>query len=189
MFSAPRDSETLVSPGLPTCMLAPCGLRKRATTVENSVSPKTFFYYFKRNLRGLGVSRGMAWTIRRDCLELWQDLVLQDMGEVDFHVFGKYWKLTSSPNTSKLVLGPPDWSSVFFVKARVSSQELSNKLISHKTTPKQHIFRSHFSEMNWFYFPEVVPWLSNKIEDQSGGPKTNREVFGDEVSFQYFPKT
>ena len=55
-----------------------------------------------------------AWTIRRDSLVLWQGLVLQDMGEVDFHVSGKYWKLTSSPNTSKLVLGPPDWSSHFF---------------------------------------------------------------------------
>jgi len=37
-------------------------------------------------------------------------------GEVDFHVFWKYWKLTSSPNTSKLVLGPPEWSSDFFSK-------------------------------------------------------------------------
>ena len=27
---------------------------------------------------------------------------------------GKYWKLTSSPNISKLVLGPPDWSSDLF---------------------------------------------------------------------------
>ena len=57
------------------------------------------------------MSGGMAWTIRRDSLELWQGLVLHDMGEVDFHVFGKYWKLTSSPTTSKLVLVPPDWSS------------------------------------------------------------------------------
>ena len=31
-----------------------------------------------------------------------------------FSCFGKYWKLTSSPNTSKLVLGTPDWSSDFF---------------------------------------------------------------------------
>ena len=38
---------------------------------------------------------------------------LIDMGKVDFHDFWKYWKLTSSPNTSKLVLGPPDWSSDF----------------------------------------------------------------------------
>ena len=39
-----------------------------------------------------------------------------------------------------------------------------------------------------FIAPEVVPWLSKKSEDQSGGPKTNWEVFGDEVSFQYFQK-
>ena len=60
------------------------------------------------------MSGGMAWTIRSDILELWQGLVLQDMGEVEFYVFWKYWKLTSSPNTSKLVLGPPGWSSDFF---------------------------------------------------------------------------
>ena len=60
------------------------------------------------------MSGGRGWTIRRDSLELWQGLVLQDMGEVDFHVFWKYWKLTSSPNTSKLVLGPPGWSSDLF---------------------------------------------------------------------------
>ena len=59
------------------------------------------------------MSRGMAWTIRSDPLDFWQDLVLHGMGEVDFHVFWKYWKLTSSPNTSKLVLGPPGWSSDF----------------------------------------------------------------------------
>ena len=33
---------------------------------------------------------------------------------IDFHVFWKYWKLTSAPNTSKLVFGPPDWSSDLF---------------------------------------------------------------------------
>ena len=51
------------------------------------------------------VSGGVAWTIRCDSLKLWRDLVLHGMGEVDFHVFWKYWKLTSSPNTLKLVLG------------------------------------------------------------------------------------
>ena len=58
---------------------------------------------------GLEVSGGMAWTIGSDTLELWQGLALHGMGKVDFHVFGKYWKLISSPNTSKLVFGPPDW--------------------------------------------------------------------------------
>ena len=60
------------------------------------------------------MSGGMARTIRGDSLELWQGLVLHGMGEVDFHVFWKYWKLTSSLNTSKLVLGPTDWSSDSF---------------------------------------------------------------------------
>ena len=73
-----------------------------------------FFDNFKLYLGGLGVSGGMAWTIRSDSLELWQGLVLHGMGEVVFHVFWKHWKLTSSPNTSNLVLGPPDWSSDFF---------------------------------------------------------------------------
>ena len=36
--------------------------------------------------------------------------------------------------------------------------------------------------------PEMVPWLSIKSEGQSGGPRKNMEVFGDEVSFQYFQK-
>ena len=82
------------------------------------------------------MSGGSARTIRRHCLELWPGLVLQAMGEVEFHVFWKYWKLTSSPNTSKCVLGPPDWSSDFF-KARVPSQELSNKLICQQMTPEK----------------------------------------------------
>ena len=38
---------------------------------------------------GLGVSGGMAWTVRTDSLEVWQDLVLHGMGEVDFHVLPK----------------------------------------------------------------------------------------------------
>ena len=41
-------------------------------------------------------------------------------------------------------------------------------------------------------FRQVFIWLrgsQTKSEDQPGGPRTNLEVFGDEVSFQYFPKT
>ena len=36
--------------------------------------------------------------------------------------------------------------------------------------------------------PKYQPEFSKKIEDQSGGPMTNLEAFGDEVSFQYFQK-
>jgi len=36
------------------------------------------------------VSGGMAWTVRTDSLELWRDLVLHGMREVDFHVLPKW---------------------------------------------------------------------------------------------------
>ena len=48
---------------------------------------------------------------------------------------------------------------------------------------------SFFAKLIGFIAPEVVPGLSKKYEDQPGGPRTNLEVFGDEVSFQYFLKT
>ena len=76
-----------------------------------------------------GCPGGRGGTIRRDSLELWQGLVLQDMGEVDFHVF---------------------------------FGNIGNSL-HHK--------------------------VEEKSEDQYAGPRTNLEVFGDEVSLQYFPKT
>ena len=47
---------------------------------------------------------------------------------------------------------------------------------------------SFFGKLMGFIAPEMVPWLSKKSEDQPGGPRTNLEVFGDEVSFQYFLK-
>ena len=52
-----------------------------------------------------------------------------------------------------------------------------------------NIFHGVFFTKNGFIAPDMVPWLSKKSEDQSGGPKTNLEVFGDKVSFQYFQKT
>ena len=48
---------------------------------------------------------------------------------------------------------------------------------------------SFFGKLIGFIAPEMVPWLSKKPKDQPGGPRTNLEAFGDEVSFQYFPKT
>ena len=66
------------------------------------------------------------------------------------------WKLTSSPNTSKLVLGPPDWSSHFF-KARVPSQELSNKLISPKVTTNKKIPGNWTTSQNLHF---LLKWLS-----------------------------
>ena len=48
---------------------------------------------------------------------------------------------------------------------------------------------SFFGKLMYLIAPEMGPWLKKKSEDQSGGPRTNLEVFGDEVSFQYFQKT
>ena len=81
-------------------------------TISDSVNTceNMFFHYFKWKWGCLGVSGGMGRAIRRHCLELWPGLVLQDMWEVDFSVFWKYWRLASSPNTSKLVIGHPDLS-------------------------------------------------------------------------------
>ena len=100
-----------------------------------------FFDNFKLYLGGLGVSGGMAWTIRGDSLELWPGLVLHGMGEVDFHVFGKYWKLTSSPNTSKLVLGPPGWSSDFFESQGTISGAIKPINFPKNDSTKKYMFR------------------------------------------------
>ena len=50
----------------------------------------------------------------------------------------------------------------------------------------EHMFvlGSFFGKLIGFIVPEMVPWLSKKSKDQPGGPRTNLEVFGDEVSFQ-----
>ena len=50
---------------------------KNAGKLQNHVFHKNlFFYNFKWYLGGLGVSGGMAWTMRTDSLEVWRDLVL-----------------------------------------------------------------------------------------------------------------
>ena len=56
--------------------------------------------------------------------------------------------------------------------------------------PENVFLLGSFSEKQiGFIAPEMVPWLSRKSEDKYGGPRTNLEVFGDEVILQYFPKT
>ena len=56
------------------------GVQKTAKTAEkreNRLFHKNrFFDNFKLYLGGLGVSGGMAWTMRTDSLEVWRDLVL-----------------------------------------------------------------------------------------------------------------
>ena len=108
---------------------------------------------------GLGVSRDMARTIRSDSLELWPGLVLHGMGEVDFHVFGKYWKLTSSPNTSKLVLGPPDWSSDFFESQGTISGAIK-PIIFPKNDPKETDFTGTWkTSQNRFFLKTWLPFF------------------------------
>ena len=102
------------------------------------------------------MSGGMAWTIRGDSLELWRGLVLHGMGEVDFHVFGKYWKLTSSPNTSKLVLGPPDWSSDFFESQGTISGAIK-PIIFQKMTPTKTYFPGTWKTSQNHHF--LIKWL------------------------------
>ena len=51
-----------------------------------------------------------ARTIRNFSLELSPNLVLPNVGEVDFHDFGNSWKVTSSQIASKMVPGDPQWS-------------------------------------------------------------------------------
>ena len=63
-----------------------------------------------RNWEGLGVSGRTARTIRNFSLEVSPDLVLLDMGNVDFHDFWKYWKIASSQIASKMVPGDRQWS-------------------------------------------------------------------------------
>ena len=77
-------------------------------------------------------------------------------GENNFYVFWKYWKLTSSPNTSKLVLGPPDWSSDSFI-ARVPSQELSNKLTLQQMTPNKICFPENWRTSQNHHL--LIKWL------------------------------
>ena len=67
-------------------------------------SQKLFFSQFKLYFLGLGVSGGMAWTVRCDSLELWRGLVFHGMGEIlETHFITKYLQI--GPRASRLVLG------------------------------------------------------------------------------------
>ena len=92
------------------------GPKKGKQTEKFSFLQKLFFSQFRLELgRSGGVQgEGMDHT-KRFPRTLAGFGLTRHVGEVDFYVFGKYWKLTSSPNTSKWVLGPPDWSSDFFL--------------------------------------------------------------------------
>ena len=104
----------------------PIGIKnnKNYRKTEKSFFHKNcFFDNFKLYLGGLGVSGGMAWTIRCDSLELWQDLVLHGIGKSIFMFFGNI-------GNSLHHQIPPNWFSGLqigprsFLKARAPSQEL-----------------------------------------------------------------
>ena len=59
-----------------------------------------------------------ARTLRNFSLELSQDLVLPNVGQVDFHDFGKYWEVASSQNGLKTFLFVPVFGKTIFLKAR-----------------------------------------------------------------------
>ena len=83
-------AESMGSNGVQWGPMGSNGVQKASKTAEklkNILFHKNMFFdNFKLNMGGLGVSGGMAWTIRTDSLEVWRDLVLHGMGEVDFHV-------------------------------------------------------------------------------------------------------
>ena len=121
------------------------------------------------------MSRGMAWTIRCDSLELWQDhknwvfshfeMVFGRSGGVQGHgmdhtmrvprTLAGFWSYSTWGKSIFMIFGnignslhhqiPPNWSSGLqigpriFLKARVPSQELSNKY-SFKKGPTRKIF-------------------------------------------------
>ena len=58
-----------------------------------------------------------ARSIRNFSLELWQDLVLPNVGQVDFHDFRKYWNLNvleMALKTFRFVQGLPITLVLFF---------------------------------------------------------------------------
>ena len=64
-----------------------------------------------------------ARTIRNFSLELSWDLVLPNVGQVDFYAFGNYWTVASSQNGFKTFLFVPVFGNTIFLKARVSVSE------------------------------------------------------------------
>ena len=106
-----------------------------------------------------GGVQGVAWTIRCDSLELWWGLVLHGMGEIDFHVFGKYRKLTSSPNTSKLDFGPPDWSSDCFESQGTISGAIKPIIFPTNAPNKQYFPGNWETSQNHYVLMKWLPFL------------------------------
>ena len=80
------------------------------------------------------------------------------------------WKKTCAPHPKNTVCAIPSKYRVRHTQ-KIPCAPLPKNIVC--ATPKKYRVR---------HSPK-------KTEDQSGGPRTNLEVFGDEVSFQYFQKT
>ena len=135
------------------------------------------------------MSRGMAWTIQTDSLELWWDLVLHGMGEVDFHDFRHSWKVPSSPNdswASRWVLGFVSRHQRLLVErpsAKIHFEERPPKkeklwelgqplnIVIIRSTREYHgnisfcpvfIFHGLSIDFPWIFhgFPWIFPWFS-----------------------------
>ena len=65
-------------------------------------------------------------SVRKLLPPISRNVVTGNARKLGFHEFWVFWKVGSSPNTSKLVCRPPDWSSDFLIKATASSLALSN---------------------------------------------------------------
>jgi len=68
----------------------------------------------------------------------------------NFHDFLHFWKVASSPNTSKNVFGPPKWYSDLFLKLGASGPAAFGGHGFYKMTPQTNVF----GEMKTFCFCE-----------------------------------
>ena len=124
------------------------GPRKTTQTVEKlkiHFSTKTVFFHNSGwDLGGLGVSGGKGADHTKTLSRTLAGFGLTGHGGSRFPCFWNYWKLTSSPNTSKLVLGPPGWSSDLFWKPGHHLRKI--KPINFPTNdPKQKIFSGNLA--------------------------------------------
>ena len=155
MFAAPI--------GIKTCPIGPTSHKNCTKTEKNLLFHKNrFFDNFKLYLGGLGCpggAHGPYEAIPSNFGGIWSYMA---WGGIDVHVFWKYWKLTSSPNTSKLVLGPPGWSSDFFESQGTISGAIKQinfpikektKKEPGKTSPNRHLLMKWLTVLCIFFGP------------------------------------
>ena len=105
------------------------------------------------------MSGGRAWTIRRDSLELWQGLVLQNMGEVYFMFLGNI-------GNSLHHQIPPNWSSGLQIGFWISPKArgfwlngLRRKSILKNDPNKNKKMRNEENINNSHFFIKWLPFL------------------------------